>query len=128
MPYFFNSPWYPTIYKHEIIEQGGDYKSIWDGSLINNVYINYSDGAEVAYNGWAASDYLDLNDNTDGYFYRAGAIAQATYCAFYDDNKNFITACPAADNYGRTTIPNNARYVRLSTANTSWGGPVFIKI
>lgn len=118
--------YYPAIYKKET--QEGDYKSIWDGSLVNNVYINYGTGEEVAYNGWSASDYLDLSENTDGFFYRSGVIGQATYCSFYDSNKNFVAACPAANNYGQTRIPNNARYVRLSTAYTNWGGPVFIKM
>lgn len=118
--------WYPGIYVEET--GGGDYKSIWDGTLINNVYINYGDGKEVAYNGWSASDYLDLSENTDGFFYRSGIIGQATYCSFYDSNKNFVAVCPAANNFGQTTIPNNARYVRLSTADTNWGGPVFIKM
>ena len=118
--------WYPGIYVEET--GGGDYKSIWDGRLINNVYINYNTGEEVAYNGWSASDYIDLSDSTDGYFYRAGKIAEASYCSFYDSNKNFVAPCPAANNFGQTIIPNNARYVRLSTADNYWGGPIFIKM
>lgn len=118
--------WYPGIYVKET--GGGDYKSIWDGRLINNVYINYVNGEEVAYIGWSASEYIDLSGNTDGFFYRSGIIAQASYSAFYDSNKKFVAACPEANKFGQTVIPNNARYVRLSTADDYWGGPVFIKM
>lgn len=107
---------------------GGNLQTIWDGSLIPNVYINYDNGKEIPYDGWSASDYIDLSDSTDGYFYRAGKIAEASYCSFYDASKNFAAACPAAGNIGETQIPNDARYVRISTADIYWGGAIFVKL
>lgn len=107
---------------------GGDYKSIWDGALISDIYINYGTGQEVSYQGWSATDYLDLSDNSDGYFYRAGAWRAATYGSFYDSAKNFLSACPAADNYGKTQIPANAKYVRVSDANANCIGVIFVKV
>jgi len=128
MPVFYNFPWYPTIYKHEITPapQNG-YIPIWNQTLISNVYIDVSTGAELAYNGWSATDYLDLSDNTDGIVYRLGQIAQNVYNAFYDTNKNFISSFGNVGYNGGNTIPNNAVYVRFSGGNASMVGEVLKK-
>lgn len=124
MPVFYNFPWYPTIYKHVITPvQQGDYKSIWDQTLIANTYINGS-GAPVAYNGWSATDYIEIPDNTTN-IYRVGNINRASYNAWYDSNKNFISFF-AANNID--TIPANAKYVRYSAEIANMTGDIIVYI
>lgn len=128
MPQFLNFPLYPAIYKHEITPapQSG-YTPIWDQSLIPNVYIDLNNGAEIAYNGWSATDYIDISDNSDGVVYRLGQIGQNVYNAFYDANKNFISSFGGVGYNGGNTIPNNAVYVRFSGGNASMVGEVLRK-
>ena len=120
--------YYPAIYKHVITpapENG--YIPIWDQTLIPNVYIDLNNGSEISYNGWSATDYLDISDNSDGVVYRLGKIAQNVYNAFYDTNKNFISSFNGVGYNGGNIIPNNAVYVRFSGGNTSMVGEVLRK-
>ena len=120
--------YYPAIYKHVTTPapQNG-YTPIWDQSLIPNVYIDLNNGSEIAYNGWSATDYIDISDNTDGIVYRLGQIGGSVYNAFYDTNKNFISSFNGVGYNGGNTIPANAVYVRFSNTNTSMVGEVLRK-
>ena len=125
MPIFYNFPWYPTIYKHEVTPvQNGDYKSIWDQTLIANTYIN-GQGNAVSYNGWSATDFIEISDNTNDNIYRLGIIDKASYNAWYDSNKTFISFF-AANNID--TIPANAKYVRYSGENANMSGDIIVYI
>lgn len=78
-------------------------------NLAPDVYIDGS-GNEVSYNGWSATDFLDI-DNSDvyiAYSYEANA-----YNAFYDSSKAFISTFSSTS--GKLTIPVGAKYIRLST-------------
>ena len=117
--------WFPAIYKHVITPvQQGDYKSIWDKSLIANTYIDRY-GNQVNYNGWSSTDYLEISDNTTDYIYRIGTIVSASYNAWYDENKTFISSFA-----GRYTdsIPSNAKYVRYSGENANMTGDIIVYI
>lgn len=79
-----------------------------DLNLISDVYIDGS-GNEASYNGWSATDFLDI-ENSDvfiAYSYEANA-----YNAFYDSSKAFISTFSSAS--GKLTIPTGAKYIRLS--------------
>lgn len=116
--------WYPGIYVNNV---NNGYIPIWDKSLISNIYIDTSNGSEIAYNGWSATDFIDISDNSDGVIYRLGRISQATYNAFYDSEKNFISSIPTVGiNNGGNTIPANAKYVRFSNTTTAMLGEVLI--
>lgn len=120
--------YYPAIYKHVTTPApSSGYTPIWDQSLIPNVYIDLNTGAEIAYNGWSATDYLDISDNNDGIVYRLGQIAQTVYNAFYDTNKNFISSFGGVGYNGGNTIPSNAVYVRFSGGNAGMVGEVLRK-
>lgn len=118
--------WFPAIFKNEITPvQNGDYKSIWDGTLIANKYINKTNGQEVAYNGWSCTDFLEISGNTNSSLYRLNIIYLADYNAFYDSNKNFISG------FGSgyvDTIPNNAKYVRYSKTTANMVGDILVYI
>lgn len=118
--------WFPAIFKHEIIPvQNGDYKSIWDGTLIANKYIDKNNGNEVNYNGWSCTDFLEISDNTTNLLYRINRINLADYNAFYDSSKTFISG------FGTgylDTIPNNAKYVRYSASNANMVGDILVYI
>ena len=117
--------YYPAIYKQVITPvQQGDYKSIWDQTLIANTYIN-GQGNAVSYNGWSATDFIEISDNTNEYIYRLGIIDKASYNAWYDSNKTFISFF-AANNID--TIPANAKYVRYSGENANMSGDIIVYI
>lgn len=120
--------YYPAIYKHVTTPapQNG-YIPIWDYSLIPNVYIDQSTGNEIAYNGWSATDFIDLSDITNGVVYRLGQISGSYYNAFYDTNKNFISSVSGVEHNGGNTIPANAVYVRFSNTNSAMVGEVLRK-
>ncbi len=83
-----------------------------DLNLTSDVYIDGS-GNEVSYNGWSATDYLEI-ENSDvyiAYSYEANA-----YNAFYDSSKAFISTFSSAS--GKLTIPTGAKYIRLSAETT----------
>lgn len=128
MPQFLNFPLYPAIYKHVITPapQSG-YTPIWDYSSVPNVYIDLNNGSEIAYNGWSATDFIDISSITDGVVYRLGQISVSVYNAFYDTNKNYISGFQGVGYNGGNTIPNNAVYVRFSTATGSLVGEVLRK-
>lgn len=120
--------YYPAIYKHVTTPapQNG-YTPIWDYSSVPNVYIDLNNGSEIAYNGWSATDFIDISSITDGIVYRLGQISGSVYNAFYDTNKNYISGFQGVGYNGGNTIPNNAVYVRFSTATGSLVGEVLRK-
>ena len=104
---------------------GGNYTDdTWDGSLIDNVYIA-TNGEEVPYGGWSATDYLDVSGHTS--LYRNGGINNASYNAWYDENKVFISYFGSSQN-GIDIIPNNAKFVRYSSATGSMQGKLFTEV
>lgn len=98
-------------------------------SLIPNVYIE-ENGLQVAYNGWSATDYLPCK-GVDDIVVDYKVIEEtylSEYCAFYDENKQFLSKCVINNLEDGSTlslkwynsfyygidIPENAAYVRFS--------------
>ena len=99
-----------------------DYKVIFP-TFIPNTYITTS-GAEVSYNGWSSTDFIDL----DGYAY---VIFEnnGDYWDFYDSNKNPIGRSALTD--FKCQIPANAKYLRISDRTTKMDNnyiPILSKI
>lgn len=81
---------------------------------IPNVYLSNTDGQEVSYNGWSATDFIPIE--TGAYYVLS---ATSTYCALYDENKNFLLSNPPANG----VYAANVKYIRASFAvsqTTSW--------
>lgn len=103
-------------------------------TLITGIYIE-QDGTETEYDSWSATDYLPckgVSDITMKYSHTGESSYESEYCAFYDEDKNFIchfsinisdedSAIPLSiveynGNKGLLPngIPSNAVYVRFS--------------
>ena len=91
----------------------GDFKKLYFGTLISAVYIDDGNGAEVAYNGWSATDFIEIFGNELTVPFTRGE----KYNAFYDSSKTFISSFRT--NLRPVTIPQNAKYVRFSDQNNS---------
>lgn len=87
---------------------GGSGVENMDLNLTADVYIDNGTGAEVAYGGWSATDYLDIEDSN---IYLSWSQSN-NYNAFYDSSKNFLSSFTS--NGGQLTIPVGAKYMRLS--------------
>lgn len=115
--------WYPVIFNNGG-GGGGNYSdALWDGTLISDIYIERN-GTETPYNGWSATDYLEIPNNVST-IYRAGQIGTASYNAWYDENKTFISSFVSGS---IDTVPNNAKYVRYSYATSAMTGKLFIEV
>ena len=82
-------------------------------TLIANKYIEVAGanaGAESPYNGWSATDFIDLS--TVYGFYAEGTIS--IYNAFYDSEKQFISSFCTLSGKNYYLKPQNAVYCRLS--------------
>lgn len=102
---------------------GGNYTdTLWDGTLIPNIYIE-TNGEETSYNGWSATDYLEIPNVS--LIYRAGHITSASYNAWYDENKTFISSFGTGS---IDTVPNNAKFVRYSHSTSSMAGKFFTEV
>ena len=73
-----------------------------------NAYVDYSTGALITLNGATASDYIEIEGNTE---YVLSANNQN---AFYDVNKKFISGTTT----NPFTTPSNAKYIRITTFDT----------
>ena len=81
-----------------------------DKAGYTNGYIN-SSGVFVSNNGWRATDYCALEPNTQ--YYGGGLFGG--YCAFYDEDKNVISAYGAYDfTISSFTTPIGTVYGRFS--------------
>ena len=98
-----------------------DYKVI-SPTLIPDTYIAAS-GAEVSYNGWSSTDFIDL----DGYSFVI-FVNNGNYWDFYDSSKNPIGRSALTDY--KCQIPANAKYLRISDSTTRMNNynPILSKI
>ena len=92
--------------------------------VIPNSYIYVGDSSSAnngnvqPYDGWYATDFIELNEG-ENYYY--SSIFQK-YCAFYDSQKNFLSGYA---NIGTETLPNpftlpnGAKYFRASVLSQS---------
>lgn len=104
------------IRSHKKGSGGGNIIGIEHGTLVNDVFIADNNGAEVAYAGWSATDYIDTMGADK--LYRTGCFYTADYNAFYDSNKQFISSFRSATSI--TSVPSGAKYVRFSKNTDMW--------
>lgn len=93
-------------------------------TLKNEVYIDSTNGREVQYNSWSASDYIPISPNTDYWMIIIGgslvyACPAGTNFAFYDNAYNYLSGGITTAN-GAMTAPANAKYLRVSRATNSF--------
>lgn len=87
-------------------------------------YINSGTGAETAYSGWEASDYIKVAPDTDyRYIFWMSATHWAcpdsVYYAFYDANKTYTHGGTTGTSLGLDILSNsNDAYVRISYASS----------
>lgn len=63
----------------DLIVERGQY------AINENSYIDTNTGDLVSYPGWTSTDYIDVSQG-----YALSEIVDATYTAFYDEQKNWI--------------------------------------
>ena len=84
-----------------------------------NYYISSTNGQEMAYNNWGATDYIPITPGENYVFigcYSASGTYEnirTDYYAFYDREKAFISG--GFNSKGVITAPPNAAYIREST-------------
>jgi lysophospholipase L1-like esterase len=97
-------------------------------ALTPNTYISNTDGTEVSYNGWSASDYIPIKTGTyalvnllDGVY---SVVVDGCYGALYDADKNFIPNSGFAYNSTAQnifTVSNlDAAYIRISNHTNTY--------
>lgn len=96
------------------VPSGNFTDSLFDGTLIANKYIKNDTGVETTYNGWSATDYLDVSGITE--IYVSGDMLQVSatnrkYNAWYDSSKATISTFNITS---KLTVPSSAKYLRLS--------------
>ena len=95
---------------------GGNYTdTAFDGSLVDNTYIDTSNGQQLSYGGWSSTNYIDIGSAT--ILFRCGGFVEWNYNVFYDSNKSYISAFGGGST---TNIPSNAKYIRLSGATSQY--------
>lgn len=114
--------WYPVIFNNGGGGGGNYTDSLWDGTLIPDIYIERN-GSEAPYAGWSATDYLEIPNVST--IYRAGPITTASYNAWYDENKTFISFFGTGS---VDTVPSNAKFVRYSYATNAMTGKFFTEV
>ena len=125
-----------SVYQSDINELKGDLDVVNNTTLhykngknlfpyygkIKNVYIDNTNGNEVSYSDWFASDYIKIEPSTD---YQIFFIASdnikyqlSCYYAYYDSSKSYISG-GIADSDININSPSNANYIRVSFPNTA---------
>lgn len=108
---------FDITHKFSFVEQGG--------ININNGTINTANGGVGVDTNWTHNDYLDVSEYSS---IKITLIASTNPnslcgCAFYDENKNYISGEKAtvANAWGTETrtieIPSNAKYIRTCWVN-----------
>ena len=91
---------------------------------IPGFYVSKNNGDLVAFAAYNASDYIYLRKNADLTITGIQGDASVAVIAYYDADKNFISALPFSNVVGDTLLvrkedyPNNATYIRTCCDNT----------
>ena len=99
--------------------------------VTKNSYINKSNGELSSYNGWDASDYMDISQYDKYIIVSENSSFLSSYNAVYDENKNFIRAIQIKkellDNEMLGTVnasiavlefENNEKYLKISESKS----------
>lgn len=111
-----------------------EYKMILGNTLYNpdnnskNTYINGGNGVLTSYSGWQSSEYIDVSNTNKIVVYTQESLPE-NWNSFYDENKTFVKTLnfsgytkkfkASLGTYVIITIPENAKYLRLSAANAT---------
>lgn len=90
---------------------------------IPNKYLKLADGEEADTNLFEITSYIKIYKDENFGYYLTNSIPQqgVAACAFYDADKNFISAIqPGEYNDYLLDIPTNAVYLRLCTSHFYW--------
>ncbi len=90
---------------------------------IPNKYLKLADGQEHDTNRFEITSYIKIYKDENFGYYLTNSIPQdgVAACAFYDDNKDFISALqPRVYSDYHLDIPTNAVYLRLCTSHHYW--------
>jgi hypothetical protein len=83
------------------------------GNLIANRYITTA-GNVQNYSGWSATNYVEIPNNVNLITVTASGKCGGNYNAFYKDDKTFISNFAYLSGENKISVPENAKYVRLS--------------
>lgn len=84
----------------------------------DDYYVDHLTGEEVYESGDHCTDFVDISGYSKIIAYHTDDWQNKFYNVFYDENENYISYF-TVNGYVDVTVPNNAKYVRLSTAKTS---------
>lgn len=102
--------------QQQVVNIIGQSAEISNFGIVQNEYVNSSNGAFVSYNGWSRTDYIEIGDYSS--IEIRGSVSP--YCWMYDGNKNPVRYINLSLQtiYDLASIPN-AKYIVVSdtTAN-----------
>lgn len=84
-----------------------------DLDIINGLYID-TDGSEVSYGTWSATNYTEVTGNKLVFY--SYENSGGNYSAFYSSNYTFISSFSYYEGINEINVPNNATYFRISFA------------
>ena len=98
------------------------YKSMIDGflylgNIIANTYIDATNGREISYNEWDATDFVEIPKSLKTLVVNSKALS--TFNVFYDNNKAYVSSFKVENGSSKITIPAAAKYFRLSNTSTA---------
>lgn len=101
-----------SVLKSEFNDSLDGVMTIDKGTLIANKYIN-DQGNLASYNGWSATGFIELPDTEIITIVSSGSSG-GSYNAFYNSSKERISMFSFAQGTNQRSIPDNAKYMRLS--------------
>lgn len=83
-------------------------------TLVDNSYIDNTNGNFVDYEGWQRTDYIGCRGATKIKFISTSTVYSSSYNAFYDENKQFISNFGISPSPDTIDVPTNAIYFAIS--------------
>lgn len=83
-------------------------------TLVDNSYVDSTNGNFVEFEGWQRTDYIGCNGATKIKFIPTSSVYSSNYNAFYDGNKQFISNFSIAVSPNTVDVPTNAVYFAMS--------------
>ena len=117
----------PIVYEVEntatIVHQRGANFFDKNTMVIDNSYINDTDGTQRTNAGDKCTDYIEIKPNASYFIYSEQSSGK--WGAWYDENKAFISGI---NPYGAKTSPANAKYMRLTIVRQGNGNPNTVSV
>lgn len=83
-------------------------------TLVDNSYVDSTNGNFVDYKGWQRTDYIGCKGATQIKFIPTSTVYSSSYNAFYDENKQFISNFNITASPDTVDVPTNAVYFVMS--------------